>query len=69
MSASIDYLYLPGTPFILISLLTIWLHKMKGDAVKAADRNFFQDEGPTIALFAAVALCPSSVAPVWPTRP
>jgi lactate permease len=57
VSASIDYLYLPGTPFILISLLTIWLHKMKGDAVKAAwTETFSKMKAPTIALFAAVAL-------------
>lgn len=57
VSASIDYLYLPGTPFILISLLTILLHKMNGRAVSAAwTESIAKMKAPTIALFAAVAL-------------
>lgn len=57
VSASIDYLYLPGTPFILISLLTILLHKMNGKAVSAAwTESIAKMKAPTIALFAAVAL-------------
>lgn len=57
VSASIDYLYLPGTPFILISLLTILLHKMNGKAVSAAwTESITKMKAPTIALFAAVAL-------------
>ena len=58
VSASIDYLYLPGTiPFTLVALLTILLHGMKGDAVKKAwTESFAKMKAPTIALFAAVAL-------------
>ena len=52
VSASIDYLYLPGTPFILISLLTILLHKMNGKAVSAAwTESIAKMKAPTIALF------------------
>lgn len=58
VSASIDYLYLPGTiPFMLVAILTIALHGMKGDAVKQAwTESFVKMKAPTIALFAAVAL-------------
>src|SRR5690606_12890803 len=58
VSASIDYLYLPGTiPFMLVALLTILIHGMKGEAVKQAwTESFFKMKAPTIALFAAVAL-------------
>lgn len=57
VSASIDYLYLPGTPFILISILTILLHKMNGKAAAAAwTETIAKMKAPTIALFAAVAL-------------
>jgi lactate permease len=58
VSASIDYLYLPGTiPFTLVAILTIFLHGMKGDAVKKAwTESFSKMKAPTIALFAAVAL-------------
>ncbi len=58
VSASIDYLYLPGTiPFTLVALLTILLHGMKGDAVKRAwGESIAKMKSPTIALFFAVAL-------------
>ncbi|UTF51889.1 L-lactate permease [Desulfomicrobium sp. ZS1] len=58
VSASIDYLYLPGTiPFMLVALLTILIHGMKGEAVKQAwTESFVKMKAPTIALFAAVAL-------------
>jgi lactate permease len=58
VSASIDYLYLPGTiPFMLVAILTIAIHGMKGDAVKQAwTESFVKMKAPTIALFAAVAL-------------
>jgi lactate permease len=58
VSASIDYLYLPGTiPFMLVAILTIMIHGMKGEAVKQAwTESFVKMKAPTIALFAAVAL-------------
>jgi len=58
VSASIDYLYLPGTiPFTLVAILTIFLHGMNADAVKKAwTESFSKMKAPTIALFAAVAL-------------
>lgn len=58
VSASIMYLYLPGTiPFMLVALLTIMIHGMKGSAVKQAwTESFVKMKAPTIALFAAVAL-------------
>jgi len=58
VSASIDYLYLPGTiPFTLVALLTILLHGMNGEAVKKAwGESFAKMKNPTIALFFAVGL-------------
>ncbi len=58
VSASIDYLYLPGTiPFTLVAILTIFLHGMGGEAVKKAwSESIAKMKAPTIALFAAVAL-------------
>lgn len=57
ISESITYLYLPGTFFIFVALLTIWLHKMPASAVKAAWSESFQKmTSPTIALCFAVAL-------------
>lgn len=57
VSASIDYLYLPGTFFIVVSLLTILLHKMPASAVKAAwGESLRKMKAPTIALIFAVAL-------------
>lgn len=57
ISESITYLYLPGTFFIFVALLTIWLHKMPAPAVKAAwGESFRKMKSPTIALCFAVAL-------------
>jgi lactate permease len=58
VSASIMYLYLPGTiPFMLVAILTIALHGMKGPDVKQAwTEAIVKMKAPTIALFAAVAL-------------
>lgn len=57
ISESITYLYLPGTFFIFVALLTIWLHKMPAPAVKAAwSESFRKMKSPTIALCFAVAL-------------
>ncbi|MGD9210325.1 MAG: L-lactate permease [Desulfobacteraceae bacterium] len=58
VSASIAYLYLPGTiPFTLVALLTVLLHGMPGEKVKAAwSQSITTMKNPTIALFAAVAL-------------
>lgn len=58
VSASIDYLYLPGTiPFMLVALLTILIHGMPGEAAKKAwVESFAKMKNPTIALFFAVAL-------------
>lgn len=58
VSASIDYLYLPGTiPFILVALLTILIHGMNGAAVKSAwSESISKMKSPTIALIFAVAL-------------
>lgn len=57
ISESITYLYLPGTFFIFVALLTIWLHKMPAPAVKAAwGESIRKMKSPTIALCFAVAL-------------
>lgn len=57
VNASIDYLYLPGTFFIVVSLLTIMLHKMPGQAVSRAWKESFRKmKSPTIALVFAVAM-------------
>ncbi len=58
VSASIDYLFLPGTiPFTLVAIITILLHGMNANAVKEAwTTTFAKMKAPTIALLAAVAL-------------
>ena len=58
VNASIQYLYLPGTiPFMLVAILTIGIHGMKGDKVAAAWKDSIAKmKNPTIALFFAVAL-------------
>ena len=57
VSASIDYLYLPGTFFIVVALATIVLHKMPGEATKTAwTKSIKAMKNPTIALIFAVAL-------------
>ena len=57
VNASIDYLYLPGTFFIVVSLMTIVLHKMPKAAVSRAwGESLRKMKSPTIALIFAVAL-------------
>jgi lactate permease len=57
VNGAIAYLYLPGTPFAFVALLTIALHGMKGDAVKSAWKEAFAKlKNPAIALCASVAL-------------
>ncbi len=57
LSEGITYLYLPGTFFIVVALLTIWIQNMSGEAVKDAwKESFAKMKGPTIALCFAVAL-------------
>jgi L-lactate permease len=57
VNASIDYLYLPGTFFILVALCTILLHKMPKAAVSRAwGESLRKMKSPTIALVFAVAL-------------
>ena len=57
VNASIDYLYLPGTFFILVALITITLHKMPKAAVSRAwSESLRKMKAPTIALIFAVAL-------------
>jgi lactate permease len=60
--ASVDFsmkpLYLPGTiPFMLVAILTIFIHKMPGAKVAAAwSDSIKRMKNPAIALFFAVAL-------------
>jgi lactate permease len=58
VNAAIQYLYLPGTiPFMLVAILTIWIHGMPGHKVKAAWIDSIKRlKDPAIALFFAVAL-------------
>ena len=58
VNAAIQYLYLPGTiPFMLVAIMTIWIHGMPGDKVKAAWVDSIKRmKNPAIALFFAVAL-------------
>jgi len=58
VNAAIAYLYLPGTiPFILVAILTIFIHGMSGDKVKAAWVDSIKRmKNPAIALFFAVGL-------------
>ena len=58
VSGSIQYLYLPGTiPFMLMAILTIFIHDMPGNKVKAAWVDSFKRmKNPAIALFFAVGL-------------
>lgn len=56
-SYSFKLLWLPGTIFTLISLLTILIHKMDGDAVSNAWKNTMkQITGPFIAMIFGVAV-------------
>ena len=54
----LQLLYLPGTvPFILVALLTIFLHGMPGPKVsKAWKDTFVRMKAPTISLIASVAI-------------
>jgi len=58
VSFSMKPLYLPGTiPFMLVAILTIFIHKMPGAKVKAAWTDSIKRmKNPAIALFFAVAL-------------
>ncbi len=55
---SMKPLYLPGTiPFMLVAILTIFIHNMKGEKVKEAwTDSIARMKNPAIALFFAVAL-------------
>ena len=50
--------YLPGTiPFILVAIITFWMHRMDGQRVKTAVRDSFrQITGAALALFFGVAM-------------
>jgi lactate permease len=58
VSASIAYLYLPGTiPFMLVAILTIFIHNISADKVKVAWVDSLKSmKNPAIALFFAVGL-------------
>ena len=58
VNVAIQPLFLPGVvPFILVALMTIFIHGMKGHQVKAAwTDSVHRMKSPTIALFFAVAL-------------
>ncbi len=58
VSASIAYLYLPGTiPFMLVAILTIFIHNMPAEKVKIAWVDSLKSmKNPAIALFFAVGL-------------
>lgn len=58
VSGSIAVLYLPGTiPFMLVAILTIFIHQMGADKVKSAWVDAIKRiKNPAIALFFAVAL-------------
>ncbi len=58
LAYSLQPLYLPGTvPFILVAVLTIFLHKMDGKTVRATWANSLKQMVPaTIALVFAVAM-------------
>ena len=55
---SVKILYLPGViPFILVALLTIFIHRMRAHQVKMAWKDsFLRMKNPTIAMLFAVAL-------------
>lgn len=57
LSQSFQPLYLPGTIFMVVSLLTVVLHRMSGDEFKKAWADSFRMlAGPALALVFAVAL-------------
>jgi lactate permease len=55
---SLKWAYLPGTiPFMLVALITHFLHGMKAEEIKFAWKNTFkQISGAAIALFAGIAM-------------
>ncbi|SHJ08107.1 lactate permease [Dethiosulfatibacter aminovorans DSM 17477] len=55
---SLKWAYLPGTiPFMLVAILTHFMHGMKADEVKSAWKSTFkQISGAAIALFAGIAM-------------
>ena len=57
LSQGIQPLYVPGTIFLTVSLITVWLHRMKGAEVKKAWGDAARMlAGPALALLFAVAL-------------
>lgn len=58
LNYSLKWAYLPGTiPFILVALLTHYIHGMNVNQIKIAWKNTFkQISGAAIALFAGIAL-------------
>ena len=58
LSYSLQYLYLPGTvPFILVAVITIFLHKMTKDTISTTWKNSLKQMVPaTIALMFAVGM-------------
>ncbi len=57
MSQAFQPLYLPGTIFVLVAAITIWLHRMKASEVKEAWRDAAHKlAGPSLALLFAVGM-------------
>ncbi|MFO8063104.1 MAG: L-lactate permease [Spirochaetota bacterium] len=58
LTYSLPILYLPGTiPFILVAIITFWMHRMDAQRVKTAVRDSFrQITGAALALFFGVAM-------------
>ena len=57
LSQGVQPLYLPGSIFLVVSLLTVWLHSMTGDETKKAWVDSAKMlAGPAFALLFAVAL-------------
>ncbi|NBC30234.1 MAG: L-lactate permease [Spirochaetes bacterium] len=58
LTYSLPILYLPGTiPFMLVAVITWWMHSMSGQRIKVAVRDSFkQITGAAIALFFGVAM-------------
>jgi lactate permease len=57
ISSQFEPLYLPGTIFVIVVLMTMWLHKMSGNAVKETFQTSFKTlVGSAIALGTAVPM-------------
>ena len=57
LSQGVQPLYLPGSIFMVVSLITVWLHGMSGDETKKAWADSVKMlAGPAFALLFAVAL-------------